>query len=312
PRTVHVLAPANPDGDGGYYKSDVKVTLTAKDNDGVSGVEHTEYREQGAATWTAYSAPFNVTTDGSHTIEYRSVDKKGNVEATRTVTVKIDKTGPVTSVKLNGEAPKASYTGDVAVDLDATDATSGVKATEIRVDGGEWKPYVEEETILNTEADLAKWAQAGPGGLTYNSADGGFFRPRGGLGMPWYPVKDYGDFSLKFQWRDSSTGASGNGGAFVRFPNPAEAVTRTAANRFPCQVGSAQSDQAWVAIYCGHEIQVNDNQASEPQKTGSVYNFSPLNATQAKVQPKNTWVDYELRVVGQTYTIIRNGEVLQT
>ena len=51
--------------------------------------------------------------------------------------------------------------------------------------------------------------------------------------MPWYPVKDYGDFSLKFQWRDSSTGASGNGGAFVRFPNPAEAVTRTAANRYP-------------------------------------------------------------------------------
>ena len=207
---------------------------------------------------------------------------------------------------------RPSYTGDVAVDLDATDATSGVKATEIRVDGGEWKPYVEEETILNTEADLAKWAQAGPGGLTWNAADGGFFRPRGGLGMPWYPVKDYGDFSLKFQWRDSATGSNGNGGAFVRFPNPAEAVTRTAANRYPCQVGSAQSDQAWVAIYCGHEIQVNDYQSSEPQKTGSIYNFSPLNATQAKVQPRGTWVDYEIKVVGQTYTIIRNGEVLQT
>ena len=312
PRTVHVLAPANPDGGGGYYKSDVKVTLNATDNDGGSGVDQTEYREAGAANWTAYSAPFNVTSDGSHTIEYRSVDKQGNVESTRTVTVRLDKTGPTTSAKLNGEAPKANYAGDVAVDLDATDATSGVKATEIRVDGGEWKPYVEEETILNTEADLAKWAQAGPGGLTWNAADGGFFRPRGGLGMPWYPVKDYGDFSLKFQWRDSSTGASGNGGAFVRFPNPAEAVTRTAANRFPCQVGSAQSDQAWVAIYCGHEIQVNDNQASEPQKTGSVYNFSPLNATQAKVQPRGTWVDYEIKVVGQTYTIIRNGEVLQT
>jgi plastocyanin len=43
-----------------------------------------------------------------------------------------------------------------------------------------------------------------------------------------------------------------------------------------------------------------------------VYNFSPLNTTQAKVQPRGTWVDYEIRVVGQTYTIIRNGEVLQT
>ena len=129
--------------------------------------------------------------------------------------------------------------------------------------------------------------------------------------MPWYPVKDYGDFSMKFQWRDSATGTNGNGGAFVRFPNPAEAVTRTAATRYPCQVGSGQTDPAWVAIYCGHEIQINDYQ-SDTQKTGSIYNFSPLDATQAKVQPRGTWVDYEIKVVGQTYTIIRNGEVLQT
>jgi plastocyanin len=311
PRTTHVLDPASPNGDGGWYDSDVKVTLTATDNDGGSGVEKTEYREAGAANWTPYSAPVTVGSDGSHTIEYRSIDKEGNTESTRSVTFKIDKAAPTTSAKLNGEAPKDRYDGDVAVDLDATDATSGSKATEIRVDGGEWKPYVEEETILNAQADLAKWAQAGPGGLTWNAADGGFFRTTGGLGMPWYPVKDYGDFSLKFQWRDSGAGSTGNGGAFVRFPNPTEAVTRTAANRYPCQVGSAQSDPSWVAIYCGHEIQVNDNQASEPQKTGSVYNFSPLNATQGKVQPKGTWVDYEIKVVGQTYTMTRNGEVLQ-
>ena len=53
----------------------------------------------------------------------------------------------------------------------------------------------------------------------------------------------------------------------MRFPNPAEAVTRTAATRYPCQVGSGQSDQAWV--YCGHEIQINDYQ-SNTQKTGSI------------------------------------------
>ncbi|WP_053227236.1 OmpL47-type beta-barrel domain-containing protein [Solirubrobacter soli] len=311
PSTTNVLDPTTPNGDSGWYKGDVKVTLNATDNNGGSGVDKTEYRTAGASTWTAYTAPFTVSTAGTTTIEYRSTDKKGNVESTRTVTFKIDKTGPATSAKLNGSDPKATYTGDVAVDLDATDATSGVKATEIRVDGGDWKPYVEEETILNTEADLAKWAQAGPGKLTWNAADGGFFRPSGGLGMPWYPVKDYGDFVMKFQWRDSATGTNGNGGAFVRFPNPAEAVTRTAANRFPCQVGSAQTDQAWVAIYCGHEIQINDYQ-SDAQKTGSIYNFSPLNATQAKVQPRGTWVDYEIKVVGQTYTISRNGEVLQT
>ena len=98
-----------------------------------------------------------------------------------------------------------------------------------------------------------------PGSLIWNTADGGFARTSGGLGLPWYPVKDYGDFSLKFQWRDSGTGSNGNGGAFVRFPNPVEAAARPAANRYPCQVGSGQTDPAWVAIYCGHEIQVNDH-----------------------------------------------------
>ena len=101
--TTHVLAPAAPNGDGGWYDTDVKVTLTATDNDGGSGLDKTEYREQGAANWTAYSAPFDVTTAGSHTIEYRSTDKKGNVEATRSVTFKIDKANPTTTAKLNGE-----------------------------------------------------------------------------------------------------------------------------------------------------------------------------------------------------------------
>ena len=311
PQTTNTLDPASPDGAGGWYKSPVKVTLAATDSTGGSGVDYTEYRLAGAATWTRYSAPFTLSDDGTYTVEYRSVDESGNTEATRSVTFKIDKVAPTTTAKLNGVAPVANYDGPVAVDLDATDATSGVKLTEIRVDGGEWKPYVEEETILNSAADLAKWAQAGPGGLNWVDQDGGFARTSGGLGMPWYPVKDYGDFSIKLQWRDSSTGNAGNGGVFLRFPNPAEAVTRPPAQRYPCQVGSATNDQAWVAIYCGHELQINDNQDSEPQKTGSVYNFSPLNATQAKVQPRGTWVDYEIRVVGQTYTLIRNGETLQ-
>ena len=107
------------------------------------------------------------------------------------------------------------------VDLNADDGDgSGVRATEIRVDGGEWQPYVEEETILNSAADLERWAQAGPGSLDWFDQEGGFARTIGGFGMPWYPVKDYGDFSLKLQWRDSSTGASGNSGVFVRFPDP--------------------------------------------------------------------------------------------
>ena len=186
-----------------------------------------------------------------------------------------------------------------------------MRLTEIRVDGGEWQPYVEEETILNSAADLGRWSQAGPGGLNWMTEEGGFARTFGGLGMPWYPVKDFGDFSLKLQWRDSSTGTNGNAGVFVRFPHPEEAVSRPAAERFPCQVGSATSQPAWVAIFCGHEIQINDHQG-DAQKTGSIYNFSPNDATAAQIQPRGTWVEYEVRVVGQQYTIIRNGNVIKS
>src|SRR6202008_1000471 len=171
-------------------------------------------------------------------------------------------------------------------DLNADDgAGSGVQATEIRVDGGEWQPYVEEQTIPDSAEDLEQWAQAGPGGLNWMTEDGGFARTFGGLGMPWYPVKDFGDFSLKMQWRDSSTGTNGNAGVFVRFPHPEAPVGRPPPERSPCQVGSAPSQPAWVAIFCGHEIQINDHQG-DAQKTGSLYNFSPNHAQQAAIQPR--------------------------
>ena len=227
---------------------------------------------------------------------------------------KIDKAAPTTTAKLDGAAPKANYDGPVAVDLDATDGTgSGVAKTEIRVDGGEWKPYAEEETILNSAADLAKWAQAGPGGL--NWVDGGrrVLPPvRAGFGMPWYPVKDYGDFVIKLQWRDSSTGTSGNGGVVRALPGPGRGRDSPGGEPLPVP-GRLGPERSRVGRDLLRSRDPDQRQpASEPQKTGSVYNFSSLNATQAKVQPRGTWVDYEIKVVGQTYTIIRNGEVLQT
>ena len=311
PTTTHALDPAEPDGDGGWYQSPVEVTLDATDNEGGSGVAATEYRFAGDEEWIPYEGPFTVSDEGRHEIEYRSVDEEGNTETTRSVSFRIDATAPTTTALLNGEEPVSGYDGPVEVDLDADDGDgSGVRVTEIRVDGGEWQPYVEEEVILGSEQDLGVWDQAGPGGLNWVDEEGGFARTFGGLGMPWYPVKDYGDFSLKMQWRDSSAGTNGNAGVFVRFPHPEEAVSRPASERFPCQVGSATNSPAWVAIFCGHEIQINDHQG-DAQKTGSIYNFSPNDETAAQIQPKGTWVDYEVRLEGQTYTIVRNGNVIK-
>ena len=66
-----------------------------------------------------------------------------------------------------------------------------------------------------------------------------------------------------------------------------------------------------MAINCGHEIQVNDDPGGgEPQKTGSIYNFRPNNITQAQPGPRGDWTNYEVRVEGQQYTILREGEII--
>ncbi|ONI79669.1 cytochrome C [Actinosynnema sp. ALI-1.44] len=165
------------------------------------------------------------------------------------------------------------------------------------------------QSIYNgTEASLKDWVQA-PGG-SFSIQPDGSLRSSGGLGMLWYAGKQFGDFSVKMQFRDSSPGDTrANSGMFTRFPDP-----RTPLEQRPpgsCgTVGSARTSQAWVAIYCGHEVQIYDGTTGEPQKTGSIYNFDPNTLDNAGATPKGVWNDYEIRVVGQHYTIIRNGKVI--
>ncbi|MER7168847.1 ThuA domain-containing protein [Micromonospora sp. NPDC000207] len=159
-----------------------------------------------------------------------------------------------------------------------------------------------------TAHSLADWRQA-PGGSFALNLDG-TIRSIGGMGMLWYAGQELTDYSIKMKFRDSSPGTTrANSGVFVRFPDP----------RIPLEdrpegacstLGSARTSEAWVAIMCGHEIQLYDGATGETQKTGSVYNFQPLTLDQAGATPKGQWNDYEIRVVGQRYTIIRNGVVL--
>jgi PKD repeat protein len=155
-----------------------------------------------------------------------------------------------------------------------------------------------------TARSLAGWRQA-PGGSFALRPDGSI-RSTGGLGMLWY-AQEFADYSLRMQFRDvSAEGVRGNSGVFVRFPDPRIPLEERPPDSCGT-VGSARSSAAWVAIYCGHEIQIYDGETGETQKTGSVYNFAPLTLAQSGATPKGQWNDYEIRVVGQHYTIIRNG-----
>jgi hypothetical protein len=124
-----------------------------------------------------------------------------------------------------------------------------------------------------------------------------------GLGVLWYKARPYGDFSLRLQFRDDSPadGDRANSGVQVRFPAPKLPVPG-------CD--PANGEPAWVAVNCGHEIQINDNPDGDPRKTGSIYGFADLDSAASNPTPRGVWNDLEIRVVGQTYTVIRNGETI--
>jgi hypothetical protein len=63
-------------------------TLTINATDVTSGIANTEYRVNGG-TWTTYAGPVQFIDKGAYTVEYRSTDLAGNVEATKTKTFTI-------------------------------------------------------------------------------------------------------------------------------------------------------------------------------------------------------------------------------
>ncbi len=125
----------------GWYNGPATVTLTATDNPGGSGVASTEYQQDGESTWSAYTEPIVVSGDGSHQVRFRSTDRAGNVEATKTVDFKIDATAPVSTASFAPANDDGWHAGKVPVTLAATDSGSGVAKLEWSLDGGAWKAY---------------------------------------------------------------------------------------------------------------------------------------------------------------------------
>lgn len=107
-------------GDGGpdWFRSDVRVTLSATDDEGGVGVDRTEYSLDGGTAWIRYAGTFTVSGEGIHEIFFRSTDKAGNVEKSSRATVRIDKTSP--------EADVFASVGDVGIEVDGIDTLSGV------------------------------------------------------------------------------------------------------------------------------------------------------------------------------------------
>ncbi|HEY4753159.1 MAG TPA: gliding motility-associated C-terminal domain-containing protein, partial [Candidatus Limnocylindrales bacterium] len=121
-------------GRNGWSVSPVTVKLTAAD--ARSGVAVTWWR-LGSGAARGYTAPIVVSADGVWTLGYRSVDRAGVGEAWHTLTLKIDRTAPVISTSSSGTKSAVAGTWRSAVTIRPviSDATSGIAATSVSVDG---------------------------------------------------------------------------------------------------------------------------------------------------------------------------------
>jgi hypothetical protein len=99
PMTSASISPAAPNGSNGWNTSDVTVTLSGADN--CSGIAGTEFSTNGGVTWQPYAGSLIISAEGVTTVNYRSVDRAGNIEETQSLTVKIDKTAPAIGLSAN-------------------------------------------------------------------------------------------------------------------------------------------------------------------------------------------------------------------
>jgi len=158
-------------GNEGWYLSPVEVTLNASDNGSggsgtiggipnrfTAGIGVTSYRIDSGA-WQTYSGSFTVSGDGTHTVDYYSVDAVGNEESTQSLTIKIDTNPPSGSLSINRGA-STSYSLNVVLGPSASDG-SGSGVSQMRFgnsnpDWSGWEAYAPEKAWRLTDGSGSK------------------------------------------------------------------------------------------------------------------------------------------------------------
>jgi hypothetical protein len=142
PVSYHSLNPPDPDGENGYYISDVEVTICATDPEigcGYSGSGVKGFRvRNGNGSWQyilGNCISFIVDEEGDILIEYSAIDNAGNIEPINTFTINIDKTPPVAE-EISWDAYKQQGFWYVDLTATATDSISGMDRVEFFINNG--------------------------------------------------------------------------------------------------------------------------------------------------------------------------------
>ena len=119
-------------------------TITLECSDSTSGCNSTAYRIDSGA-WQDYSAPFEISTDGNHNIDYNSTDIATNIETTKTSYCAYDATTPTySSIDGNGILQTSPFNVNVnGVNFDV----SGKASAQFRVDGGSWEDFASDYNV---------------------------------------------------------------------------------------------------------------------------------------------------------------------
>jgi parallel beta-helix repeat protein len=131
-------------GTNGWFISVVTINLSAADNAGGVGLNATYYRIGTSGGWTVFSSPFIVSTEGTTTVQFYSIDNASNDEDVKSVLIDIDLTPPDTTCNTSGTlGANGWHTSAVNVLLLPSDPApgSGINCTKYRVDGGSWTNY---------------------------------------------------------------------------------------------------------------------------------------------------------------------------
>lgn len=150
----------------GFFNCPVQITLDAEDyelTDGYpgSGVASIEYRFAGSEEWIIYTNPVLLNTSGNHSLQFRAIDKVGNIYESDLLALWLDLESPISSAAIQGEAsPDGTYAPGATVEISALDPAladgepgSGLVKIELSLDSqNNWITYT--EPIILTETGL--------------------------------------------------------------------------------------------------------------------------------------------------------------
>lgn len=194
----------------GWSNTSKTVTLDARD--ALSGVKATYYKLDGGSATQGTSVAING--DGTHTLEYWSVDLAGNIEAAKSVAVKIDSSAPTIS---HTQSPLANANGwnrtNVTVKFLCEDVTSGIAScTSDQVVSSEGKDQEVQGTAVDNAGNPAKDTALVSLDKSNPTISAAVDRdPNANLaanGIGWYD----GDVTVTFTCSDSLSGIDGPNG----------------------------------------------------------------------------------------------------